>query len=102
MSSASSSSMGLLDVQLAGVATPHLKFDLQNYPVVLQLVFQLCKLLDNSFSLGKLFWSGGVARGAEYIVDCLCEYYRPSIAGRDVGERGLIRGLVGCWRKRGV
>ena len=64
---------------------------------MLHLIFEFCQLLDQSFALGNLVRLCGVSRGAEDIVDCLREDYRPSVTGGDISKGGFVGGLVQGW-----
>lgn len=83
---------------------------------MLQLVFQLRKTFDNPlafFLLHFLFSRGGrsvdIVNGAGLAILSMInstfpyrnsyQNHRPSVSGRDVSERCLVRGLVRRWKQ---
>ena len=66
-------------------------------PVVLQLVLEPTQLRDDPFALAALSLVAGGVRGAVDVVDALGDDDGPSLARRDVGERGRVaRVVLGC------
>jgi hypothetical protein len=80
------------------VVCRHILFAVIGYrrelPVVLELIFQLGKLRYDPFAFFNELFVFRSPYGAVNIVNALCDYDWPALAGRDIGEGTRIAGIV--------